>query len=570
MGTSIASVVYPVGIKVMVDAFLHHDLDGIISGAGLICVLYSLQWALSNNAATAGTTLSDRVNLYLSAHIAALLDSVGGVEHLEDPGYLKELDLLDDNRPLLANGPRQSIMVLSMVVRVLGVVVLLGLIWSPLMLLPLVTVVPVIGERLSVRVRQLSDERLAEDRRLANELFDIAAAAGPAKELRVYGLAPEIQRRRREAAQRVYNGTVRASLTGGAFAVGGWSVFALGFGAAVVEVAIRAAHGEASVGQVVLAVTLVQRAQFQVAQTASSVGQLLTMSRTAKRLFWIEDYAEEAAGAAAQVASPHLVQVPRRLSQGITLDHVTFSYPGSSVPVLVDLSAHLPAGAAVALVGANGAGKTTLVKLLTRMYKPSAGQILVDGVPLSHFEIDEWRGRVSAAFQDFLRPELYARQVVGIGDVARVEDDTAVEEAVALGGAADVVASLPDGLSASIGRSFGDGRELSGGQWQKLALARSMMRQAPLLLVLDEPTASLDAPTEKAVFDRYIGALRRAGVTAGAVTLLVSHRFSTVGLADLILVVDCGRVTEYGTHAELMARGGTYAELYELQAAAYR
>jgi len=571
MATSLASVFYPVGIKVMVDAFLAHDRSGIVAGAALVCGLYSLQWVFSNNAATAGVRLSDRVNLHLSARIAVVLGSVAGIEHHEHPEYLKELDLLDENRPLLANGPRQCIIVFSVLVRITGVVVLLGLVWWPLALLPLVTVVPVAGERLSVWLRQRSDERLAEERRLANELFDIAAGAGPAKELRVYGLTPLLRERHREAGARVAQGTVRASIAGGSIGAAGWLVFAAGFGAAVVAVAVRAAHHEASVGQVVLAVTLVQRAQFQVAQAAGSVGQLLTMTRTAGRLFWLEDYAEQsrrAVASLAPVARP--LPVPARMAAGVTFRHVSFHYPGTRADVLTDVNLQLPAGAAVALVGANGAGKTTLVKLLTRMYEPSGGEILVDGVPLRSFDLAAWRSRTSAAFQDFLRPELRANQVVGIGDLDCLDDQEAVVKAVGQGGADDVVAALPEGLATPLGRSFADGQELSGGQWQKLALARSMMREAPLLLVLDEPTASLDAPTESAIFERYIGAVRRAGAASGAITLLVSHRFSTVGLADLIVVVDQGRIVEYGNHAQLVARGGTYAELYELQAASYR
>ncbi len=570
LGTALASVFYPVGIRIMVDAFLHHDGSGIIAGAALICGLYSLQWVLSNNAASSGTTLADRVNLYLSAHIARLLNGAAGVEHFEQPEYLKELDLLDEDRPLLANGPRQSAIVAAVVLRIAGIVVLLGLVWWPLALLPLVTVLPIAGERLSVRIRQRSDERLAEDRRLANDLFDIAASAGPAKELRVFGLSGELARRHHEAAERVAAATVRAALLGGVFGIIGWVLFAAGFGVAIVAVSLRAVHGNASVGEVVLAVTLVQRAQFQVSQAANSVGQILTMVRTAGRLFLIEDYTEASQPPPTAGRSGTPPALPDRLRDGITLEAVSFHYPGSAELVLSDVNLRLPAGAAVALVGANGAGKTTLVKLLARMYEPSAGRILVDGIPLTGLDLAGWRARISAAFQDFLRPELTAGQVVGIADLARLEDTQALERAVGDGGAADVIAGLPGGLATPLGRSHSDGLELSGGQWQKLALARSMMRAEPLLLVLDEPTASLDAATESALFSRYIGAVHRARSAAGAITLLVSHRFSTVALADLIVVLDASRVVECGSHAELMALGGVYAELYELQASAYR
>ena len=292
------------------------------------------------------------------------------------------------------------IIVLSVVIRIAGVVVLLGIIWWPLALLPAVTVLPVASERLSVRIRQRSDEKVAEARRLANELFDITASAAPAKELRVFGLAPELVRRHHEAGEHVASATVRAAVLGGAVGATGWLLFAAGFGFAVVAVAVRAAHGETSPGQVVLAVTLVQRAQFQVAQAANAVGQLLTMARTASRLFWIEDYA------ARSVAGHGGLPAPERLREGIRLEHVCFQYPGTDREVLTDVSLHLPAGTAVALVGLNGAGKTTFVKLLTRMYEPTSGRILVDGVPLDELDLGAWRARNAAAFQDFLRPEL--------------------------------------------------------------------------------------------------------------------------------------------------------------------
>ncbi len=288
------------------------------------------------------------------------------------------------------------------------------------------------------------------------------------------------------------------------------------------------------------------------------------MARAALRLFWIEDYASSSL--AAQGGDP----VPEKLEEGIRFEHVTFRYPGTDTEVLSDVTLHLPAGAAVAIVGLNGAGKTTLVKLLTRMYEPGGGEILIDGHPLKDLDLSAWRSRTAAAFQDFLRPELSVAQVVGIGDLARIDDRDAVAAALERAGATGLVGEMADGLEARLGKSFADGEELSGGQWQKLALGRSMMRGDPLLLVLDEPTASLDAPTESALFHRFIQVARQSGHDTGAITLLVSHRFSTVALADLIIVLEDGRPAEWGSHAELMSRGGSYAELYELQAAAYR
>jgi ATP-binding cassette, subfamily B, bacterial len=243
----------------------------------------------------------------------------------------------------------------------------------------------------------------------------------------------------------------------------------------------------------------------------------------------------------------------------------------------------LPAGRVVAVVGDNGAGKTTIVKLLCGMYVPTGGSILVDGVPLPEIDLTTWRARCTGAFQDHARFELTVRDAVALGDLSRVSSassaasaatgtvgaDGAVERALAAAGASELADVLPNGLDTQLGATWPGGVELSGGQWQKVALARGLMRTEPLLTVLDEPTASLDAPTEDELFARYAEQARRRR-EKGGVTLLVSHRFSTVRSADHIVVLDGGRVTEQGTHEELMRTGGSYAELYELQARGYR
>jgi ATP-binding cassette subfamily B protein len=283
-----------------------------------------------------------------------------------------------------------------------------------------------------------------------------------------------------------------------------------------------------------------------------------------RRLAWLEDYA-------ASVGRSGDAAPPPALRQGITLQNVSFAYPGTSRLVLDDVSLTLPAGAVVAIVGENGAGKTTLVKLLTRMYAPTSGEILIDAVPLSAMPAAAWRTRLAGAFQDFFKFEFTARQTIGLGDLARIDDSAAVAAAIERGGAADVIARLPAGLDTQLGPTWPGGVELSFGQWQKLALARGFMRDAPLLTILDEPTAALDAETEHALFERYAAAARAAGDGRnGRITVLVSHRFSTVRMADLIVVLDGARLVEAGTHAALVARGGQYAELYGIQAAAYR
>jgi ATP-binding cassette subfamily B protein len=316
-------------------------------------------------------------------------------------------------------------------------------------------------------------------------------------------------------------------------------------------------------GAVLLVLAAGARLSAYIGATVGEIGFLRGFwADGARRLAWLEDYA---ASLVATADRPP----PSRLDKGIRLEGVSFAYPGTGKLVLDGVDLDLPAGSVVALVGENGAGKTTLVKLLAKLYEPTAGRILVDDVSLARVRADEWRRRLAGAFQDFFRFELPARQSVGVGDVPRIDDERAVGEAVARAGADDVVARLPGGLATQLGPTWPGGVEVSFGQWQKIALARGFMRDRPLLLVLDEPTAALDAETEHALFERYAAAARGAGKGDG-ITILVSHRFSTVRMADLIVVLEGSKVAQVGSHAELMARGGPYAELYGIQAAAYK
>jgi ATP-binding cassette, subfamily B, bacterial len=343
---------------------------------------------------------------------------------------------------------------------------------------------------------------------------------------------------------------------------------------------LRAAHGEQTPGQVVMSVSLLRRAQTQISRSTNTAGNFATALRTAQHLLWLEDYARSGAPARpaeppARASGPPPAEprqhrdVPSRLENGIALQEIGFRYPSRDAGVLADLDLLLPAGSVIALVGENGAGKSTLVKLLSGMYTPTTGRVLIDEIPLDRLDPAAWRRRIAATLQEYERFMLRAGESVGVGDLPRIDDETAIRAALAAAGADRLLENLPDGLATRVGNRFTGGRELSGGQWQRLALARGLMRQDPLLVILDEPTASLDPVSEAALFVRFANAVRDARSRAGAVTLLVSHRLSTARIADRIVVLEAGRVIEVGSHAELIAASGTYAELFALQAHGY-
>src|SRR6185312_4629421 len=335
------------------------------------------------------------------------------------------------------------------------------------------------------------------------------------------GIGDRLVRERRAAWERGHGPIASARWGSMIWHTVAWAIFGAGYVGAVVFVS---AIVGASAGAVLLVLAAGARLSAYIGATVGELGFLRGFwVYGARRLAWLEDYAASRASVASLTA-------PEQLVSGVRFEHVSFAYPGTSRLVLDDVNLDLPAGAVVALVGENGAGKSTLVKLLAKMYEPTSGQILVDGVPLSAITAESWRQRLAGAFQDFFRFELHALHSIGLGDVTRVDDRAAVSAAATRSGADDVVSRLRGGLDAQLGPTWPDGVDVSFGQWQKLALARGFMREHPLLLVLDEPTAALDSETEHALFERYAAAARGDG----RITILVSHRFSTVRMADLI------------------------------------
>ncbi|HLT59995.1 MAG TPA: ABC transporter ATP-binding protein [Microlunatus sp.] len=417
---------------------------------------------------------------------------------------------------------------------------------------------PVLSSSVRPAVERRVEEQASRHARLAEHLFTTATTAGAGKEVRNAGIGPALVARRRAEWERWFRPVARARWVSAAVHAGAWAVFGLGYVGAIVFVVLRGSP----VGDVLLIMAAGARLSSYIGATVGEIGFLRgTWLDGSRRLVWLERYAELQSAAADLPA-------PSRLERRISLTGVTFRYPGTARPALADLSVTLPAGSVIAIVGENGAGKSTLVKLLCGMYRPTAGTILVDDLPLDRIAPVRWRERLAGSFQDFFRFEFRALTSVGLGDLPRHDDEPAVTAAVGRAGAEDVLTRLPRGLHTQLGPTWPEGAEVSFGQWQKLALARGFMRSAPLLTVLDEPTAAVDAETEHELFERYARSV--AARRDGGITILVSHRFSTVRMADLILVLDGARLAEAGSHEELMARNGQYAELYRLQTGGYR
>ncbi len=518
-------------------------------------------WFLRTVSTRVQRRFRDRVTIALEAHVAELQASVATIAHHERPDYLDRLAMLRDQVFVLDHMYMSLFSTLGWILRLSVTIALLASIHPAMIALAVFAVPTVLTSTWRPAIERTAHERGAQANRLARHLFTIATTAPPGKEVRVTGIGARLAGDRRGAWERWYGPVAMARWTSAAWHTLAWAIFGLAYVGAVVFVTSIL---RTSTGAVLLVLAAGSRLSAYIGATVGEIGFLRGFWMDgSRRLAWLEDYAASVAASADQ-------QVPATLGRGIRLDHVSFAYPGTSRVVLDDVSLSLPAGSVVALVGENGAGKTTLVKLLAKMYEPSSGRILIDDTPLARVSARVWRGRLAGAFQDFFRFEFRARHTVGVGDIPRLDDEPAVMTAVDRAGATDVISRLATGLDTQLGPTWPGGVEVSFGQWQKLALARGFMRDGPLMLVLDEPTAALDAETEHALFERYSASARTDTGSSGRITILVSHRFSTVRMADLIVVLDGARLVEVGSHDELMAKGGQYAELYAIQAAAYR
>ncbi|MAG36960.1 MAG: ABC transporter ATP-binding protein [Dehalococcoidia bacterium] len=531
----------------------------LLAWMALTAAILGLTQLLQPVILTLQSVAGDRLSGYVTEQLIRAANRWQGLARFEDPSFADDLERARSHAGragllLLVHGGLTG---LSLFTAVGLVVVLLSLHpLTPFMLLA--ASLPHLARHWEYGFRSMGHlyRQTPETRRLQYSR-DLLLTPEPAKDVRLYGLGPFF----RQLYEAIFDRTtgvlyhlrrqliVKVALAG---VLGGAAA-----GAVYIYVVWLIVQGEKTLGDLVLYGGAATMLQINLLSLANDIGNLPEELGFLPSLSRVLE-AEPDLPLPTRPARP----VPQPVRQGIVFEHVAFHYPSSSNPVLGDVSFRIRPGECLALVGRNGAGKTTIVKLLLRLYDPTAGRILLDGIDLREYRLDALRQHMGAVFQDFVRYELTARENIGLGQIEMLSDDSRLQGAATKAGVDGFLQQLANGLDTQLGRQFG-GRELSGGEWQKLALARAFLRDSQLLM-LDEPTAALDVETEHELYTRF------HQLTRDRMTLLISHRFSTVRMANRILFLSEGVVQEEGSHTDLMTRDGEYARLYRLQAKQYQ
>lgn len=387
-------------------------------------------------------------------------------------------------------------------------------------------------------------------------LETVLAREDSAKEVKLYGIGPLLLERYRSIFHRLYRADRDLAVRRDGWGFGLGLIGTLTLYAAYGWIAMTTVLGRITLGQMTMYLMLFRQGQSAVSAILSAIGGMYEDNLYLSTLYeYLETPVPASQGSAVRGPNP---------SDGIRFEGVGFTYPGSDAPALDDINLHIRPGESLALVGQNGSGKTTLIKLLTRLYDPDRGRVLLDGLDLREWDDATLRQRVGVIFQDFARYQMRVGENVGVGDVEHFEDRERWQDAADMGMATPFIETLPAGFDTQLGKWFKDGRELSGGQWQKIALARAFMRSRADILVLDEPTSAMDAAAEATIFEHF------RKFTTNRIAILISHRFSTVRMADQIVVIQDGRIIEHGSHEALIEQDGHYAHLFSLQAEGYR
>jgi ATP-binding cassette subfamily B protein len=532
--------------------------------AGRIWVLLGVEFGLAFAADLIGraTSLCDSLlGDKFTNHVSIRMMTHAGTLDLtsfEDPEFYDKLERArrqTTNRLGMVSG------LAGMIQQLITLVSLsIGIVWfSPWFLVLLVAaVVPAfLGETQFARLAYSLLYRWTPERRELDYLRMLGASSMSAKEVKIFGLGGHLTERARTLFERFYAENRTLALKRAATGTLLNLLPTAGYYSCYAYILYRTIHGTLSIGDLTFLTGAFFRSRAVIEQIFS------TFSGIAEQALYLEDLFEFFRTKPAIVSKPGALPAPRPIRSGFEFRNVSFAYPGAKRLVLENVNLHFAAGERIALIGENGAGKTTLVKLLARLYDPVGGEILLDGVDLREYDVEGLRNEIGVIFQDYMKYDMRASENIGLGRVEDVGDLDRISEAARKSDAQAVIRQLPNGLDQMLGRRFEKGVDLSAGQWQKIALARAYMRDAQVL-ILDEPTASLDARAEYEVFVQF------SELTRGKMAVLISHRFSTVRMADRIFVLADGHIVEHGTHSQLLALGGRYAELFELQAAGYR
>ncbi|KQC33553.1 ABC transporter ATP-binding protein [Nonlabens sp. YIK11] len=506
-------------------------------------------------------TLTDGLigDLYSNASSEKIIRKTNelSLEQLEDPEFYDKLERARQQTNGRVNLMSDALGQVQALISIVSLIAALIYFEPWLIVLLILSIIPsFINEAKYSSHRYSLARSWTAERRELDYLRFVGANNTTAKEVKLFGLTDYIALRFKNLSNKYYhinkNLSIKQSIYGSLFNILG----TLSYYGAYVFIIIEVIAGVLTIGELTFLSGSFNRLRNNLQQFFSR------FTRISESALYLRDYFDFL-DIPLEQHTINPVPLPEVITEGFELRNVQFHYPGSDTPVLKGVSFHIKAGEKIAFVGENGAGKTTLIKLILRFYEPTSGEILLDGINIKKFSKEEYRARFGVIFQDFFKYEFRLRENIAVGDIAQIDNDSLITDAAERSLASQVIAEMTDGIDQQLGRRFAKGQELSGGQWQKVALARAYMKNADIM-VLDEPTSALDAQAEFDVFERFIG------LTKGKTSIIISHRFSTVRMADRILVLKNGKIEEIGTHEELMNNPQTYSRLFNLQAAGYQ